>query len=276
MEWKLLQDESQLKDLIKPIKKDCKGNFYTNYQFLNSTTDDDIKYTEIFFAQDGDNVYILKRKDDCYQFSYAAGRVEDLEVSKFPQSVQNSMVCCDIIEIEGKEKQGFAAEKLLQNGFKEYKSYHMWELDKQEIKVHNMKRFKFTDFTDEEYLKRIFYVFDPYADMLPLRKQFADYLTEVYSFSCLVKGEYAGSNIYKIKGNTGVEEFVFRDSKFPGVGAVLCEELLNRCFNVHNCNKVYAWIDDNNVPSIKMHEQIGFTRSRQYKKTYTNGETTNV
>lgn len=56
MEWKLLQEESQLKELIKAIKKECKGHFYTNYQFLNSTTDDDIN-SEILVAQNDDNIY---------------------------------------------------------------------------------------------------------------------------------------------------------------------------------------------------------------------------
>lgn len=40
-------------------------------------------------------------------------------------------------------------------------------------------------------------------------------------------------------GNIGTGVFVFRDNRFPGTGAVLVEELLNRCLNLHNCNNVF-------------------------------------
>ena len=110
-EWVLLRNETELEAKAKTLRRKCRGHYYTNYYFLHSTRNDDLRYTEMFYREDGDNIYAIERMDEFYQLFYFIGDADHIRL-ELPPSVERGVLTCEIDEEEGKEKQGAVLEKL--------------------------------------------------------------------------------------------------------------------------------------------------------------------
>ena len=101
-EWVLLRNETELEAKAKTLRRKCRGHYYTNYYFLHSTRNDDLRYTEMFYREDGDNIYALERMDEFYQLFYFIGDADYIRL-ELPPSVERGVLTCEIDEEEGKE-----------------------------------------------------------------------------------------------------------------------------------------------------------------------------
>lgn len=183
--WNLLESESEIKEKFKNLKRENKGHYCSNYQSLNSGIEKELEYMEMYYMEDCDNLYVLKRYDHFYKLFYGLGG--EFDFSNFPKSVKNGVVVCDIIEIEGKEKQAKAVESLKKAGFRDYKKYHMWECTGIKFKIPSFKNYEITDDKNLERLSHVYTIFDEYSDMLPVRRMFPDYIENRHTFSCFKK-----------------------------------------------------------------------------------------
>lgn len=263
-DWILLRSEAELEARAKALRKKCRGHYYTNYYFINSTRDKDLRYTEMFFQEDGDNLYAIERWDDFYQLFYFVGDVESIHLD-LPLSVDCSVLTCEIDEEEGKEKQGLVLEKLYAEGFSDYKKYHFYDRKGGNLRqFRDLKGFDLTYQASAEELSAMYDIFDPYSDNLPLRKAFPEFLASMDILSCAVDGKYAGSSMSRKDGwGNG---FIFVHDDFPGVGAYLLSIGLDWADREHPNRIQRATIEDNNARSIRLHKAFGYKRTNQYHK----------
>lgn len=263
-EWVLLRNETELEAKAKTLRRKCRGHYYTNYYFLHSTRNDDLRYTEMFYREDGDNIYAIERMDEFYQLFYFIGDADHIRL-ELPPSVERGVLTCEIDEEEGKEKQGAVLEKLYTEGFTDYKTYHFYDRKSgQDFRRFHLKGFDLTYQASVEELSAMYDIFDPYSDALPLRKAFPEYLETMSILSCAVDGKHAGSSMGKKDGwGNG---FVFVYDEFPGVGAYLLSEGLERELREHPNKILRATIEDQNTSSIRLHRSLGYERTKQYHK----------
>jgi len=262
-EWILLRSEAELETKAKVLRKRCRGHYYTNYYFINSTRDNDLRYTEMFYREDGDNLYAIERKDDFYQLFYFAGDVDSIRLD-FPTSVEHSVLTCEIDEEEGKEKQGPVLEKLYAEGFSDYKNYHFYDRRGGEFRRFHLDGFDLSYQASPEELSVMYDIFDPYSDNLPLRKAFPEYLKSMSIVSGAVNGKYAGSYIFSPSGwRPG---YVFSCGIFSGTGKCVTSAMLDQLAREHPDRIARSTIEDNNIKSIHLHMGFGYKRTNQYHK----------
>lgn len=266
-DWILLRNESELATKAKTLRRKCRGHYYTNYFFFHSTRDIELRYTEMFYQEDGDNLYVIERKDDFYQLFYFVGDVDAFRLD-LPPSVESGVMTCELDEEEGKENQGPVLERLHQEGFADYKNFHYYTYKYAGEKIRRLypKEYDLNYQASVEELSAMYDIFDPYADNLPPRRAFQAWLESMDILSCAVDGHYAGS-IMRRKSGWGIG-YVFALDAFPGVGACLTLEQRARNIEKHP-DKTYAktgLIEDNNLPSIRMNQRLGFKRGNQYHK----------
>lgn len=262
-EWILLKSESELETMARALRRKCRGHYYTNYFFINSTRNDDLRYTEMFWMAEGDNLYAIERKDDFYQLFYFVGDPESIQLN-LPPSVEQGVLTCEIYEEEGKEKQGCVVEKLYTEGFCDYKKYHYYERKGGDFRRINPQRLNIAYQASEEELSVMYDIFDPYSDNLPLRKAFSEFLASVNIVSCAVGGEYIGSYLYK-KNNWGANGYIFVRDKFSGLGSYVVSAGLDSYVCKHPNGRARGMIEDNNTRSIRLNEAFGFERTKQYQ-----------
>lgn len=266
-DWILLRNESELEAKAKALRRKCRGHYYTNYYFLHSSRGDELRYTEMFYQEDGDNLYAIERVDDFYQFFYFVGDVDGFRLD-LPPSVEGGVMTCEFSEVEGKEKQGPVLERLYQEGFADYKNFHYYTYKYAGEKIRRLypKGYDLNYQASVEELSVMYDVFDPYTDALPPRRAFPAWLEARNILSCAVGGQYAGSILWRKDGwGNG---HVFALDMFPGVGAYLTLE--KRAWNIEKYpDKPYVitgLIEDNNIRSIQMHQRFGFKCGNQYHK----------
>lgn len=265
-EWVLLRSESELETKARALRRKCRGHYYTNYYFFNSTRDDELRYTEMFYQEDGDNIYAIERRDEYYQMFYFVGDVDRVRL-ELPPSVERGVMTCEIDEEEGKEKQSLVLEKLYQEGFSDYKLFHFYDR-KPGTRVRRipsgLKGYDLTYQVSMEELSAIYDIFDPYADNLPLRRAFPEWLETMEILSCAVGGEYAGSSMCTKSGwGNG---FIFVHDDFPGVGACLLTTGADWADRTYPKRIQRATIEDSNIGSIRLHRSLGYERTGQYHK----------
>lgn len=266
----MLDSDEELKKQIKNLKRDHRGSFYTNYQLFNSDTNIAIDYTEIFSHVCENGVDIIRRDDDFYRLYYARG--EGALNLRLPRSVENSVLVCDMIEVEGAEKQLHVPGDLYSQGFTKYKTFHLWECIVNDCQPDDEENTCVKTEENVERLAELYNYFDPYSDYLPMRKFFKRYCDSAEAVSYFSDEKYAAGIIYHMEGKTVTEDFIYVLNGFRGVGGCFQKAFLTRCRKA-GVRKIYAWIEDKNVPSIRMHEKNGFVRTKQYKTTFLrNGE----
>lgn len=264
--WVLLRNEAELEAKAKALRRKCRGHYYTNYVFIHSTRDEDLRYTEMFYQEDGDNIYAIERKDDFYQLFYFIGDVDHVHLD-LPPSVERGVMTCEIDEEEGREKQGLVLEKLYQEGFADYKNLHYY--DRKPGAKHRripagLKQFDLTYHASVEELSAMYDIFDPYADNLPPRRAFPEWLETMNILSCAVDGKYAGSYM-RLKNGWGTG-FIFVHDEFHGVGAYLLSAGIEWSEREHPNKIAHGAIEDHNIQSIRLHTSFGCERTRQYHK----------
>ncbi len=270
--WTLLENEQDIIGRIRQLKRENKGHFFTNYQIFNSGLDRELDYMEVFYRQDDNNLFVIKRCDDFYKLLYGMGGTK-INSAMFPRSVQKGVIVCDIVETAGKEKQTEMIKNLQEAGFSNYKKYHLWECVQMEFKMPAFRVYKIADDKSPEHLSNIYSIFDPYSDMLPLKRMFHEFLRERYSLSCFKNGHYEGSLIYMVNGKTATVEFIYTLKNGNGIGGILLMKFVGKCFINRGVRKLYAWINDDNDASIKTHKSAGFEMTDQYKITLIKGKT---
>jgi len=262
-QWTLLQNEAELEAKAKALRKKCRGHYFTNYYFINSTRDFDLRYTEMFYQEDGNNLYAIERRDEFYQLFYFVGDVDSVRL-ELPTSVEHSVLTCEIDEEEGKEKQGCVLEKLYAEGFSDYKNYHFYDRRGGDFRRFHLDGFDLTYQASLDELAVMYDIFDPYSDNLPLRKAFPEYLKKMDILSCAVDGQYAGSTL-SAKSGWG-NGFTFVHDDFSGAGALLLSAGLDQFTREHPDRIARATIEDHNIKSIRLHTRFGYERTKQYHK----------
>lgn len=268
--WIIVKSEAELEAKAKALRKKCRGHYYTNYIFFNSTRDDDLRYTEMFYQEDGDNLYTIERMDDHYQFFYFIGDVGSVRL-ELPPSVESSVLKCAIPDEEGREKQGLVLEKLYSLGFSNYKKFLYYERKEGNFQRFHREGVDFSYQASVEELSAIYDIFDPYADHLPLRKGFPEFLSLMDIISCTVDGQYAGSYMsHREQGGFG---FLFTLDQFrgSGIGVMLVSVWLDRFFQEHPKRICRVTILEDNTDSIRLHTAFGFERTKQYHQILIRG-----
>lgn len=267
-EWILLKNEAELEAMAKALRRRCRGHYYTNYFFINSTRNNDLRYTEMFYQSDGDNLYAIERKDNFYQLFYFVGDVDSVRLD-LPPSVDQGVLTCEIFDEEGKDRQRCVLEKLYMEGFCVYKKYHFYERKRGEFRGIRSKSLNAGYQASEEELSIMYDIFDPYSDNLPLRKAFPEFLASMNIISFAVGGEYVGSYLYK-KNNWGSNGYAFVRDKFLGLGSyVVSSGLATQLLEHPNWRGI---IDDNNTKSIRLNEALGVKRTKQYEMVLIRGK----
>lgn len=260
-EWILLKSESELETMARALRRKCRGHYYTNYFFINSTRNDDLRYTEMFWMAEGDNLYAIERKDDFYQLFYFVGDPDSVRLD-LPPSVEKGVLTCEVYEEEGKEKQGCVLEKLYEEGFCDYKKYHYYERRGGDFLQYHPEELDTAYQAGVEELSAMYDIFDPYSDDLPLRKAFPEFLASMNIVSCAVDGQYGGSFMYK-KNGWG-NSYLFVLSNFFGLGVPLFSAGFAEYIREHPNRVARATIEDHNARSIRLHKAFGYERTRQY------------
>lgn len=262
--WVLLRNESELETKAKALRRKCRGHYYTNYYFLRSTRDDDLRYTELFYLEDGDNLYAIERKDDYYQLFYFVGDADRIRL-ELPPSVENGVLTCEIDEEERKEKQGPILERLYQEGFGDYKRFHYYDRKrgaKPRRVLTDLEGFDPTYHASVEELSVMYDIFDPYSYDLPIRRVFPEWLETMDIVSCAVDGKYAGSSM---SGKSGWgSTYIFVRDDFRGVGGYLFSADLDRRDREHPNKIQRTAIEDDNIRSIRLHRSFGYEVTDQY------------
>lgn len=268
-QWMLLQSEAELEAKAKALRRKCRGHYYTNYYFINSTRECNLRYTEMFYQEDGDNLYVIERRDGFYQLFYFVGDTDSVRLD-LPLSVECGVLTCEIDEEEGKEKQGLVLEKLYAKGFADYKNYHFYERRGGDFRRFHLDGFDLTYQASLDELSAMYDIFDPYSDNLPLRKAFPEYLGTMDIISCAVGGQYAGSHIAPKNGwGSG---YIFVRGGFLGVGALLLSAKLDQLAREHPARIAGGLIEDHNVKSIRLHKAFDYKQTKQYHKVLIRGK----
>ncbi len=263
-DWVLLRCEAELEMKAKALRRKCRGHYYTNYYFIRSTRDNDLRYTEMFYREDGDNLYAIERRDDFYQLFYFVGEADRIRL-ELPPSVEHGVLTCEIDEEEEKEKQGPVLEKLYEEGFADYKNYHIYDRKGgQDFQRSCLKDCDLTYQASVEELSAMYDIFDPYSDSLPLRKAFPEYLETMDILSCAVNGKYGGSSMVK-KDGWGAT-YIFACSGVPGTGSNLLSARIDRDLYAYPGRIKCVSVEDHNVKSIRLHTAFGYESTKRYHK----------
>lgn len=262
-QWILLSSEAELEEKAKTLRRKCRGHYYTNYYFIHSSRENDLQYTEMFYQEDGDNLYAIERMDDFYQLFYFVGDTEHFRL-ELPPSVECGVLTCEFDEMEEKEKQGPVLERLYAEGFSVYKKYHYYDRKPGDFRRFHRKGFDTTYQASVEELSVMYDIFDPYSDNLPLRKAFPEYLESMNIVSCAVNGKYAGSSMWKKSGFGGQFIFICDEFRGKGIGGYLLSAGSEKFYSGHPNKVFHVAIEDQNIGSIQMHETFGFERIKQY------------
>jgi len=269
-EWILLRSEAELEAKAKALRRKCRGHYYTNYYFIHSTRDDDLRHTEMFYREDGDNLYAIERRDDFYQLFYFLGDADRVRL-ELPPSVENGVLTCEITEEAGKEKQGVVFERLYAEGFSDYKKiqYYDRKAGKDFRRLH-LKGLDLTYRASVEELSAMYDIFDLYIDHLPPRRAFPEFLETMDIISCAIDGKHAGS-IMTTKSGWG-NGYIFAYDAFPGMGAYLFSAWLDREVRAHPNRILRASIEEHNSRSIRLNKAFGFELTKQYHKILIRGK----
>lgn len=113
--------------------------------------------------------------------------------------------------------------------------------------------------------------FDPYSDHIPEHDDMFGFLKQNTLYALCKNGVTVAGLVISVHGKVQTEEFIFVDKEYRGKG--LSERLHNL---MYGCSKYddelfVAWIEDGNIPCIKLHEKLGYEKQSTYKITLKKG-----
>lgn len=266
--WDLIVDESTIGAYINEIRKSCNKRPYSNCEMMLQYKYDSKGVYPIKCCICEKNLTILECKNEIWFMNYYWGEIEAVSID-FPDDVESNVVC-EIVEIEGKERQQEVVKYLLDYNFTQYKKYYKWELTKDDFKCGIEGELIYKMEYDSLVEDTIYKVFDPLSDQLPQRNRFIQYCSEARLLSAYDKNIFVGGVVFHVNGRVAVEEYIFTtdDARGRGYATNIQNKFLKHCFESACVNKVYAWIEENNIISLELHKKVGYIRRKENKSTF--------
>lgn len=269
--WELLTSEIDIASIAKDIRKICERKPYSNCEALFQNGSDRLR-KESCYCLGERNLSIIEPIDGIYFIYYYWGDVDKVFVPAINEKGKQLFVC-EIIEIEGRERQEEIVYSLKKQGFVQYKNYYKWKLARTSLNYFDSDVLSYKMEYDEGLKKALYDTFDSLGDMLPAKERFEEYISEASVLLAYEKKRLVGGVVFHIKGKIVEEDYIFTFEAERGKGYAkhIQSEFIKYCFDEINVNKVNAWIEENNIKSIELHKECGFVQTRENKKTYVRG-----
>lgn len=259
--WCKLTDINVINNIYDDIKKN-NGISVTNYNRFGNDIEKYLNNTEVFYLLDNGNLYIIVKLERINRLYYCIS-----DENSFSVNFEGRLLC-EIIDVKDKNRQEKALSKLKELGFAQYATYYQWVCDEYLNSFHtNTEGILFTDKPDMKFLEKIYDIFDLISDMLPLKTSF---YSNRGGMDCIVAKDIYGKSVaavlYDIVGKRVTEDYIYvsEEERGNGYGYSVGNRLIEKFVNDQKC-RVYAWIEENNVNSIKMHQKLGYRITSKYK-----------
>ncbi|MFW3341639.1 hypothetical protein [Aliarcobacter butzleri] len=224
---------------------------YTNC-FINYNKFLALIENELFWVID-DNIFILKSENGIFKFLYFVDSLKDIEKSStFLKNINTPIalefVTKDIKNIPNFENFGFFSYKI-------FSRYSVLNKDRISPK-RKSDEVILADMKDVDEIHKISqFIFDPLCDFIPTIKQLKKFVenNELY---IIKKEEILGFALY-------LKEPYGYDFRLNCVIPTYQSKLVGYKFVANlpvDGNKYICWIDDNNLPAIRLNESIGFKK----------------
>ncbi len=267
--WDLIVDELEIEKNMKEIRSLCDKRPYSNCEMIFQHKNKGQARKEIRYCIDGKNLTMLECINEVYFMHYYWGEVESVSVD-IPDDIGDTAVVCDIVEVEGKERQGEVIKCLLNHNFVPYKKYYKWELTKDIFIKGEVGDLTYTMKYDSIVEATLYKVFDSLSDQLPGRSEFEQYYKDASLILAYDKNTFVGGVIFHVNGRAIVEDYIFtaEDARGKGYAGNIQNKFLQHCFEELYANKVYAWIEQRNTTSLAMHGKVGYVQKKENKSTF--------
>lgn len=259
--WCKLTDIDIVNNIYDDIKKD-NGISATNYNRFGNDIEKYLNKTDVFYLLDKGNLYIIVKLEGINRLYYCIS-----DENTFYVNFEGRLLC-EIIGVKGKNRQEKALSKLKELGFVQYATYYQWVCDECLNNFNtDTEGILFTDKPDMQFLGEIYEIFDSISDMLPLKSSF---YSNIDGMDCIIAKDIYGKSVaavlYDIVGNRIVEDYIFvsEEERGNGYGYSVGNRLIKKFVKDQKC-RVYAWIEENNDNSIKMHLKLGYRITSKYK-----------
>lgn len=267
--WKLADDELEIRANVEKVRRTCGRKIYSNCEMIPWLNDGSRMQGKLQYHYDGNNLTILESIDEIYHLYYYWGQLENVE-EEFLGARNNKRIVCDIVEIEGRERQGEVVRCLLNCDFVQYKKYYKWKLSKDtKIKCEESK-LTYKMAYDSQVKNEFYKIFEMIGDQIPRPTEFEKYCKKANMLLAYDKGEFVGGIIFHINGKVIMEDYIFTTEAARGKGYAgnIQNNFLQYSWEKANASKVYAWIEERNSRSLEVHRKSGFIQTKENKCTF--------
>lgn len=250
---------------LKHFKRKLLTNFYLSVSQLAES----ISYGEVWYEYKEEAYLNLIIQDDGFFRLYYF--IADIENYQFQY---DGIPCvCDIFFNEQTETSDRVSRAVRKAGFREYAAFSKWACKSPITDVPVRNDLRIVRQGSKEVMDILFQYFDSYTDYLPRKRELSAFLSEK-EFFCAYDERMktlAGALIFTPKERTITEEFLFVRNDLRGKR--ISEYLYCSLYRLfENLNLQYiAWIQDNNIPCITLHEKYSYHREKMKKITFLKG-----
>lgn len=257
-------------ELVAQLKK-IKRKLLTNCYLSQDKLMESIQRQEIVFEYSHNKYLNIFVDDDGFKrlYYYIA------DIDNYIVEDQEGKIVCDIFQNGMNEESERVINTLIKCGFNQYACFNKWVKQIKSIEPYEERADVCIRNTfDEEVIGWLYENFNRYTDCLPRKTEVDDFIKNM-QFTCAydtTTGKLVGSLICSKKRKACItEEYLFVDMSERGRG--ISNSLYEYCYHRYSNigYKYNAWIRNDNVPCIVLHERLDYSLDEMKKITFLKG-----